>query len=196
MARLKRSEQKQKKIVRAASTLFSKQGFKLTTLDAIAAKANMAKASLYYYFPDGKESIFSAVVQEEVESSFICMLEVIQKATNPRERLEVYLRERVRIFHTRMLSNRVSDSAREELMPLAQIEMKTYTERELGILEAIISQGKESGEFKSLDSRVSARILQASLKAVTTDSPLQPDPNVRQREEDELLRMLLHGLVV
>jgi AcrR family transcriptional regulator len=51
---------KQDAIVRAATTLFSRYGFRKTTVDLIAREADVAKPTLYAHFGD-KEAIFVAV---------------------------------------------------------------------------------------------------------------------------------------
>src|SRR6185369_7844962 len=53
-------------IVRAATTLFSRYGFRKTTVDLIAHEAEVAKPTLYAHFSD-KEAIFVAVCQHVVD---------------------------------------------------------------------------------------------------------------------------------
>jgi len=53
-------------IVRAATTLFSRYGFRKTTVDLIAHEAEVAKPTLYAHFAD-KEAIFVAVCQHVVD---------------------------------------------------------------------------------------------------------------------------------
>jgi AcrR family transcriptional regulator len=59
-------DDKRRRIVDAATTLFSRYGFKRTSMDVLAAEAGLAKATVYAYFPD-KESIFRAVVEDVCE---------------------------------------------------------------------------------------------------------------------------------
>ncbi len=53
-------------IVRAATTLFSRYGFRKTTVDLIAHEAEVAKPTLYAHFSD-KEAIFAAVCQHVLD---------------------------------------------------------------------------------------------------------------------------------
>jgi len=53
-------------IVRAATTLFSRYGFRKTTVDVIAHEAGVAKPTLYAHFAD-KEAIFVAVCQHVMD---------------------------------------------------------------------------------------------------------------------------------
>ena len=56
-----RAEEKRVKIVTAATTLFSRYGFKRTSIDQLAAEAGVAKPTVYAYFKD-KDAVFEAVV--------------------------------------------------------------------------------------------------------------------------------------
>jgi len=53
-------------IKEAARNLFFQFGLAKTSMDDIAAQSNLAKPSLYYYYPK-KEAIFREIVIEEVE---------------------------------------------------------------------------------------------------------------------------------
>jgi TetR/AcrR family transcriptional repressor of mexJK operon len=55
---------KQALILDAAATLFMDQGFGATSMDAVARKAGVSKATLYAHF-SGKEELFSAIISGE-----------------------------------------------------------------------------------------------------------------------------------
>ena len=50
-------------IVRAAATLFRRNGFAATGINEIAEVSGAPKGSLYHYFPDGKDQIAEAAVR-------------------------------------------------------------------------------------------------------------------------------------
>jgi AcrR family transcriptional regulator len=51
------------KIVSVASKIFTRFGFKKTTMEEIAMASKKGKSSIYYYF-NSKEDIFRAVVEK------------------------------------------------------------------------------------------------------------------------------------
>ncbi len=51
-------------IIAAAGKLFRRQGYAGTGLSEILAESNAPKGSLYHYFPDGKEAIGVAAIEE------------------------------------------------------------------------------------------------------------------------------------
>lgn len=67
------NDDKSRRIVTAAAGLFAKSGLRGTAMEAIAAQAQIAKPTLYAYFPD-KDAIFEAVsarVIEEWRAAFL-----------------------------------------------------------------------------------------------------------------------------
>jgi TetR/AcrR family transcriptional repressor of mexJK operon len=57
---------KRPQVLDAARELFLREGFDSTTMDSIAAKAGVSKATLYAYYP-GKSEVFVAIVLQVVE---------------------------------------------------------------------------------------------------------------------------------
>jgi AcrR family transcriptional regulator len=53
-------------LVDAARELFGQDGFVATSLDAVAARANVTKGAVFHYF-DGKRQLFEAVFAREVD---------------------------------------------------------------------------------------------------------------------------------
>ena len=194
MATHQRTLRKKKKIVKAASALFSRHGFKDTTLDAIAMKAQMGKASLYYYFPDGKESIFSTVVQGEAEKAFAEIREVISEQPTPALQLEAYLKHRIRIFHENMGKHRVSEQTRDELLSEAELEMGSYLLAERMLIENFLREGVRCGDFRPMDDVIVARLIQASIRAVTRDSQSRLLGDGFEAEQEAFLHFVMGAL--
>ena len=81
-------------ILDVASTIFSKFGFKKTTMDEIAQAARKGKSSVYYYF-SGKEEIFKAVVEREGLLLKNTLMEVVLSDLLPEEKLRKYILTRL-----------------------------------------------------------------------------------------------------
>jgi AcrR family transcriptional regulator len=63
--RRRRKEARPSEIVDAALALFAEKGFAAARLDEVAARAGIAKGTIYLYF-DSKEALFEAVVRARV----------------------------------------------------------------------------------------------------------------------------------
>ncbi|MBZ0281177.1 MAG: TetR/AcrR family transcriptional regulator [Anaerolineae bacterium] len=82
----------QQKIQTAAIALFKKQGFEHTTMEQIADEADIAKGTLYNYFPV-KEAILSDYVQQSFSDRHIDRIQLLRDLPNTRSRLTVILTE-------------------------------------------------------------------------------------------------------
>lgn len=60
-------EESEQAILKAAEAIFAEQGFKGATTAQIAARANVPKANLHYYFPT-KEDLYRRVIEDVCES--------------------------------------------------------------------------------------------------------------------------------
>src|SRR5580692_3677917 len=81
-------------IIDTARTLFKQYGFKKTTMGHIARSLGRGKSSLYYYYP-GKEEIFEAVLQTEMDELLDQIYQSIRKAPSSKEKLTIYCRCRL-----------------------------------------------------------------------------------------------------
>jgi AcrR family transcriptional regulator len=79
-----REEDKRRRIVQAAEALFSRYGYKRTSVELLAAEAKLAKPTIYAYFDD-KESIFRAVC-ESVCDQLLAAAEEASRIDAPIER--------------------------------------------------------------------------------------------------------------
>lgn len=55
------------RILLAAQTCFARKGFRATSMDEIIAEVGMSSSTVYRYFPQGKDSLISAVLDQTVD---------------------------------------------------------------------------------------------------------------------------------
>ncbi len=77
----KLSSEKRTEILVAAMKLFSEKGFERTTVDEIAAQANVGKGTIYLYF-ENKERIFIAIIEDGLAEFYRLIEESINSANN------------------------------------------------------------------------------------------------------------------
>lgn len=90
-----RIEATRNKFLQVASFLFSRFGFRKTSMDEIARKARKAKGSLYYYFAN-KEELFTEILKKELNDLknlfYVCSK---NSTLSPLEQLKSYLLQRM-----------------------------------------------------------------------------------------------------
>lgn len=143
----RKKRQVRQNIIRTAVDLFEQQGFHQTTMEQIAQTADVARKTLYNYFPI-KEAIADAYVREVSQGIAQESLEFLNKLPDTRSRMLTALKNTYRwvkshpeladiVIRYRM---RVTD---------ASSEAETSETGTQSIIAAIIRQGQESGEIRA-----------------------------------------------
>ncbi len=82
---MKGKTDRRQEIVQAAKSLFSKKGYSSTSMDEIAEKVGITKASLYYFF-ESKERIFAEIIEEvlaEIRNYMAMELKICKEHSRP-----------------------------------------------------------------------------------------------------------------
>ncbi|MFT4824912.1 MAG: TetR/AcrR family transcriptional repressor of lmrAB and yxaGH operons [Halioglobus sp.] len=77
-------------LVRAAADLFRTQGYSATGLNQILETSGAPKGSLYYYFPEGKESLGAAAVSLAGKAGSKTLQNLKKKADSPADFIALY----------------------------------------------------------------------------------------------------------
>lgn len=79
-----RSEATTRDLLEAAREMFARDGYGATSLEAVAAEANVTKGALYHHFA-GKRELFEAVFEEEERRLCAALADVHAKHADPVE---------------------------------------------------------------------------------------------------------------
>lgn len=144
-----RTERKKKetreKIVKVAVDLFQEQGFNSTTMEQIAAKADVARKTLYNYFPV-KEAIVDEYVRGISRRLAQESLETIQNLPDTRSRLLAALKNAYGWVEINPEFTGICLSYRmKNMFQTGKKKIETGTQV---ILAEIIMQGQQEGEIR------------------------------------------------
>ena len=191
---MKNKRKVRKAIIEVASSIFSRFGYKKTSMDDIAREFGMGKSSLYYYFKS-KEDIFEAVVVHEADVLKIALMEVLSKTKDPREKLRHYILVRMNSF--RKLSNYYNAIFSEDLSHFEFIEKirERYDMEEVQTVENILTEGARTNTFTVENTELAAIAICTAMKGL--EIPLfwkSKDYGIESRLDD-ILDMLFYGIV-
>ena len=158
-------EEKRDYIVKRAKELFARYGLKKTTMDDIASKCDLSKATLYYYF-ESKEDIFKLVLESEF-NIFRCKMEqVLSEAESPHDKLRTFIL--TRFVELKKLANYYSTLTSEYLEHYAFVEHERvkFTNWEIEMVRSILDEGVQQDLFDVSDSKLTALTLVCSLKGL------------------------------
>ncbi len=187
-------DQYRKKIVIASGQIFSRYGFKKTTMDEIAKELKMGKSSVYYYFKS-KEDIFEAVVLYEANVLRNELTKAIKSVESPVDKMKNYVFVRMKAFEK--LSNYYNAIFDKNLAHFDFIEMirEKYDREELAILRLIIYDGVRKKVFNVANSEYTAIAVQTTLKGL--EVPLfwkKKELDINERL-NAILEVLFHGIM-
>jgi AcrR family transcriptional regulator len=152
-------------IIEAARHIFSRFGFKKTTMDDIAAGIGKGKSSLYYYF-SSKDQVFQAVVEKEIILLRSELLKVIESDLNAVDKIQAYVTVRMTKFG--QMTNFYQAIKNELIGQLDYINQirKKYHEDEISLVEKILNEGIESDTFGIEDSHLAAIVVVTAMNGL------------------------------
>ncbi len=150
----------------AALSLFARSGYAAVSMREIAAAVGVRAGALYLYTPD-KQSLLHDLLCDHMQE-LLAAWEGAKSGETPLDRLEAFVR-----FHVDYHFDR-SDEVFLSYMELRNLNDENFREIEElrrayeNELEAILSEGQESGEFRLPDVKVTTKALIAMLTGVMT----------------------------
>jgi AcrR family transcriptional regulator len=142
-------EARRQAILKAALSVFAERGFEAARLDDVAARAGVAKGTLYLYFRD-KEALFEALVRSAVSP---IMEEVGRVAALPdisaAKALETFfaLFEKEVLGTERKLLLRLIIAEGPRFPAIAQFYYREVVSRGLALMRGLAERAAKSGEF-------------------------------------------------
>ncbi len=189
-------------ILDAAGHVFAEHGLSGARTEAIATRAGVNKALLYYYFPS-KDALYQAVLNEELTVFHLKACRILSQEGPAASILLEYVRTHFdfigahphysRLFQRMMLAGgrRSERLVADRLLPVAQA------------LRALLRRGIRAGEFRPFDpdhtaiSLVALTVFYFSaapvIRLVSGRDPFSPSS--LRRRKTEVLRFIRHALL-
>lgn len=190
---------KPRRVLEAAQRLFSRYGFRRTSVDDIAREAGIAKGTVYLAFP-GKEALFCAVAAHLFEEVLGRAREAAAGAGSLESRVLAVLDAKYRTFFEVV---HASPHAAELLDSTNALGADLYAkaEREFHrLLAALLAEGQRTRELDlraaSLSAADAAWLLMRGAKgcAAPDSSGAPPALAAYKRRLSEMTRILLRGM--
>jgi AcrR family transcriptional regulator len=143
----RKKEETRQKIIRIAMKLFMDQGLQATSMEQIANQVDIAKGTLYAYFPV-KEAILSAYIQRAFHERNPERMRRMQELPGTRQRLEMALGELIE--GVQAYPTLFSNYHTYRVKQMISLEQDESAATGIGVLStAIIQMGQQSGELRS-----------------------------------------------
>ncbi|MDR2909792.1 MAG: TetR/AcrR family transcriptional regulator [Bacteroidales bacterium] len=189
-----KKDQNKENILEIAREVFSKYGYKKTTLDDIANAVRKGKSSLYYYFKS-KEDLFQAVVMKEAEILAHELDIVINRNTGPADKLRDYILTKLTNFRSLVNFYHAIESDITAVGFIEEVKRK-YEQDEIRMVKRLLIEGVRKNEFEIYDFNLTAIGIATAIKGL--EMPLTAgnygSVNLEQ-SVDIILKIMCYGIM-
>jgi AcrR family transcriptional regulator len=189
-----KTENQREKVVLAARALFARYGARKTTVDEIARKAGLSKATVYNHF-SGKREIVGELIDLERRQLEQAVQQAVDAAPDALGALRAFFRARLQGAQRQREFYRTADEELYPFMPEVATAVERNRRREEALLEQILLRGAAAGIIRPLpDSRLAARVLFRAVLSLTF--PLFGGPVVLPGKDgvEELIDLFIFGV--
>lgn len=181
-------------ILKIAQEIFSKYGYKKTTLDDIANAVRKGKSSLYYYFPS-KEDLFQAVIQKEVDSLRHELEIVVNRNTDPVDKLRDYILTKLTTYRGMANFYNALESDVTAIEFIENIKLR-HQQEEIRMIKRILIEGVRKNIFEVYDLTLAATGITTAIKGL--EMPLSAGDYSKVNLEmsvDNIVKILCYGVM-
>ncbi len=189
-----KSAQKKKYIIETARRIFMDKGYKEVTMKDIVEACQISRGGLYLYFSSTKE-LFEEVLKMEQEDADDVFAESITEETTPTDILAIFLKEQKKELLNKQ--NSLGKATYEYFfandIPGRDNLLKKQFDAAVHVLEGLIQEGVESGEFYCENPRGCARNIMYLLEGLKIASHTR---GVSEATVDREIMYVMQGLVI
>ncbi len=183
-------------IIEASRDLFSRFGYKKTTMDDIAGTMRKGKSSLYYYFKN-KEDIFTEVINLESNIIFQALEEVVGLDLKASEKLKKYIFTRMETISTLQNYQNVLKEGIYGGYEFLEGFNANVESIECALLKEILDSGVKNDEFQVKNTKWTAIAITTALRGleILIFRGGEDAESIKEQLEN-LVQVLFYGLMV
>lgn len=188
-----RREVRKKALLRAAREVFVARGYHDAKVEDIAAAANVAKGTVYLYFPD-KRSLFIQLVDDLFERLSLA-IQVLDVARNVEDQIRRNLRAIVGVLLDDPALTQILFSYASGLDAAFVAKVRSFYAGVTQVLEQALRDGQAMGIVEAGDAGAFATFTVGGMKEILLEAAVlgKVGPNDREALEESLFRVLDRG---
>ncbi len=181
---------KRERIVAAALKLFASGPYQAVTMDRVAKSADVAKGTLYLYFPS-KEALYLGILSHGLESIARRYQASIDPSAGIAERLCRAIDVSIEFYDGQRDLLRLIATEEPRMAEGRSRLIRSWRERGFQFFTSLIEEGIRTGVFARVDSRLAALVILGGIRSVMLHYGARQEPLTLGNQLGELM---LHGL--
>jgi len=181
------------RVLTSAARLFAEDGFAATSVRAVAERARLTKAGLYYHIKE-KEDLLFRICEHSIQKILDGARAALARESEPAARLAALIRNHCGFFFRHPHNLTVLNRDMGALTGAQRESVRALESEYLELVRDVFRHGQKQGRFKKLDPTVAAFTLLGVLNSFDrwydAAGPVKPEALVAQVET-----ILLHGVV-
>jgi AcrR family transcriptional regulator len=186
-------EPKWDRVLTSAARLFAEDGFAATSVRAVAERARLTKAGLYYHIKE-KEDLLFRICEQSIADILDGARAALRREQEPAARLAALIRNHCEFFFAHPHNLTVLNRDMGALTGQQREAVRALEMAYLGLIRAVFRDGQHAGQFRRLDPTVAAFSLLGVLNTLDrwydADGPVKPAALMQQIET-----ILMRGFV-
>jgi len=191
--RERKKDATRERIAVAALELFSERGYEATTVDDIAARADVAKGTFFNYYPR-KEAVLDALAERTITELQEVTRRLLASRAHSRRKLVTFVHE---ISRRHLRNPRLARVHVTRLMASRYDPTHGIAARIRSLVQSLIEQGQSAGELRrGIDAARASAVIQAMALGTLLAWFASDTPRFDLEEElQNRLALILDGLV-
>jgi AcrR family transcriptional regulator len=157
---------KKEQLLQAAKQLFSRFGFKKTTVDEIAETAGMSKRTVYEVF-DSKEKILAELVMNEALSFRKHLIDQIKLLEDPVAKFKLFCEMSTLYFDQNPFLDQVLFDEADLYQPFLGDEIHVVEQGMQGIISNLLREGIRRGVYREMNVAATTECIFALFRSFT-----------------------------
>lgn len=189
------SEARKQQILEAATAVFARKGFDGASMDDIVKESGLSKGGLYWHFKS-KDDIISAILQQFFEQEVVESEAVLAVQGNASERLHLLMQQLVDdlVQMGTLLPLSMEFYAVAARQENVRSFLSDYYERYRRLLETLIQQGIDAGEFAEVPITATAVTVMAQFEGLILLWTINPEWVDLRQHSQTAVSVLMNGL--
>lgn len=182
-------------ILNTARNMFAKYGIRKTSLQEIASKARVAKATIYNYF-GSKDQVYLEVLDREANGIIEKISAAVEQATSPVDKLKAFVDAKFHHMKEAINILKLGREGTDRLPPKASEIRNRLFSWEVSILHAILEKGVREGTFRNTNIIQTARGIGYVLRNFDVNCLTEKDEREVKNHLERLFNILCKGILV